>query len=523
MLRNNAMRDIECIAVLDFGGQYTQLIARRIREHRVYTEIVPFSAASQIASWRGLKGIVLSGGPRSVYEREAPSISQGVLTLGRPVLGICYGMQTLAKHLGGKVRHGASGEYGRMEVELSDAALHSALLSGIPKRSTVWMNHKDQVVEVPEGFSVLASSSPCKAAAMGDERRRLYGLQFHPEVLHTEEGKKILENFVYKVCACQGRWQMSSFIEDATARIQEQAGDAHIVVALSGGVDSSVVAMLCHKAVGRGITPILVDTGLLRKGEAKDVVTSFQGHFGLDLRMIDAESRFLDVLRGVTDPEEKRRRIGHLFIEVFREEARSIERARFLAQGTLYPDVIESVAAHGGPTATIKTHHNVGGLPKELGFELVEPLRDLFKDEVRQVGRLLGLPDTILSRHPFPGPGLAVRVIGEVTKAALDLLRDVDFIFLEELKKARLHDQVAQAFAVLLPVRSVGVMGDARSYENVVALRAVTTADFMTADFAPLPHEFLGQCANRITNEVRGVNRVVYDITSKPPATIEWE
>ncbi|MFO0984120.1 MAG: glutamine-hydrolyzing GMP synthase [Planctomycetota bacterium] len=515
--------DQECIAVVDFGAQYTQLIARRVRDLQVYSEIVPWTAAGELAGWKGLKGVILSGGPRSAYEERAPQVADALLDLHLPMLGICYGMQAMALKLGGEVSRGRSGEYGRTEMQLLATGVRSPLFAGVRARSTVWMSHGDQVITLPPGFAVLASSAPCPSAAMADEQRQLYGIQFHPEVLHTEEGRTLLANFVTRICGCEQRWRMTSFLEESTERIRARVGASRVVLALSGGVDSSVVAVLCQRAVQDRVTPILVDNGLLRKGEVDEVVDTFRGHFHMDLRVADSSARFLDVLRGVTDPEEKRRRIGHVFIDVFREEAKLLSDARFLAQGTLYPDVIESVAAHGGPTATIKTHHNVGGLPEQLGFELIEPLRELFKDEVRELGRLLGLPGAILARHPFPGPGLAVRVLGEVTQPDLDLLRAADWIFRQELHSAQLHDQVAQAFAVLLPVKSVGVKGDARSYERVVALRAVTTADFMTADFAPLPHQFLGRVANRIANEVRGVNRVVYDITSKPPGTIEWE
>ncbi|MEW6746823.1 MAG: glutamine-hydrolyzing GMP synthase [Planctomycetota bacterium] len=519
-----SVRGHEMIAVIDFGSQYTQLIARRIRELKVYCEIYPCHVdVARIRALPGLKGIVLSGGPNSVYVPGAPRLDPSLLDLGVPVLGICYGMQVMALAEEGIVHRGTSGEYGRASMRLVASAETVPLLRGLAPQATVWMSHGDQVGALPAGFEVLASSSACPVAAMRHRERPLYGLQFHPEVTHTEQGRALLLNFLVQVCHCAQSWEMASYVERTVAGIRARVGAERVILGLSGGVDSSVAALLCQQAIGDRLTAIFVDNGLLRKGEAEQVERTFRDHFQIDLRVARSSQRFLAALAGVTDPEEKRRRIGRLFIDVFAEQARALGDVRFLAQGTLYPDVIESQSVHGGPTSTIKTHHNVGGLPEDLRFELIEPLRELFKDEVRHVGRLLGLPETILKRHPFPGPGLAVRVIGPVTPEALEILRAADAIFLDELERASLYEATAQAFCVLLPVRSVGVMGDARTYEQVIALRAVKTFDFMTADWADLPYAFLGLVANRIANEVKGVNRVVYDISSKPPATIEWE
>jgi GMP synthase (glutamine-hydrolysing) len=510
----------ERVVILDFGSQYVQLIARRVREQHVYSQIVRYDTPAAEIAALAPKGIILSGGPASVYEPNAPRCDPALWQLNIPILGICYGMQLLCQALGGVVEPVPTREYGRTPCQFLTS---DPLLEGLPAHSIVWMSHGDQVVRVSEDFVSLASTPQCPIAAVRHRQRPIYGLQFHPEVAHTEHGRQILRNFLYSICGCQGLWQMASFIEATVQQLRQRVGPHRVICGLSGGVDSSVTAALLLKAVGPQVACIFVDNGLLRKGEVEAVRQTFGQSFHADLHIVNAQERFLGALRGVTDPQEKRRIIGHVFIEVFKEEARRIPGAKFLAQGTIYPDVIESGGNANSPASTIKTHHNVGGLPAELGFELLEPLRDLFKDEVRQLGIELGLPERLVWRHPFPGPGLAVRCLGEVTAERLAILREADSIFLEELKKTGLYRQVAQAFAVLLPVQSVGVMGDYRTYENVVALRAVTTEDFMTADWARLPHDFLAHVATRIINEVRGVNRVVYDISSKPPATIEWE
>ncbi len=510
----------ERVVILDFGSQYVQLIARRVREQHVYSQILRYDTPATEIAALAPKGIILSGGPASVYEPNAPHCDPALWQLNVPILGICYGMQLLCQALGGVVEPVPTREYGRTPCQFLTS---DPLLEGLPSHSIVWMSHGDQVVRVSEDFVSLASTPQCPIAAVRHRQRPIYGLQFHPEVAHTEHGRQILRNFLYSICGCQGLWQMASFIEATVQQLRQRVGPHRVICGLSGGVDSSVTAALLLKAVGHQVACIFVDNGLLRKGEVEAVRQTFGQSFHADLHVVNAQERFLGALRGVTDPQEKRRIIGHVFIEVFKEEARRIPGAKFLAQGTIYPDVIESGGNANSPASTIKTHHNVGGLPAELGFELLEPLRDLFKDEVRQLGIELGLPERLVWRHPFPGPGLAVRCLGEVTAERLTILREADSIFLEELKKTGLYRQVAQAFAVLLPVQSVGVMGDYRTYENVVALRAVTTEDFMTADWARLPHDFLAHVATRIINEVRGVNRVVYDISSKPPATIEWE
>ncbi len=528
----------EVILILDFGSQTAQLIARRVREAGAFSLLIaPDTPAETIAQYRP-KGIILSGGPSSVYEPHAPTCDPRILDLGVPVLGICYGMQLACRMMGARIERADRREFGRAQLEISD---RTDLFSAIPERTAVWMSHGDQVVERdqgskahggPEGrIEVLASTETCPLAAVrviepprgSTPGRRFYGVQFHPEVTHTPHGVNILQNFVYEICKCSGTWRMSDFVETAVARVREQVGSGRIVCGLSGGVDSAVTAALLHKAVGKQLTCIFVDTGLLRKNEVELVETTFRDHFDVDLRVVDASKEFLADLAGVEDPQEKRRRIGHRFIEVFKAAAKDLDGATFLAQGTLYPDVIESGHGYAGQSANIKLHHNVGGLPEQLGFELVEPLRDLFKDEVRKLGEVLGLPDQMVWRHPFPGPGLAVRILGEVTREKLDVLRDCDEILLEEIVAANLYRSTSQVFAVLLPVRSVGVMGDGRTYENTVAIRAVETQDFMTADWSRLPYEVLAVISNRIINEVRGVNRVVYDISSKPPATIEWE
>jgi GMP synthase (glutamine-hydrolysing) len=516
------MEPAEKIAVLDFGGQYTQLIARRVRELGVYSEILPCTQAPADVLAGGCRGLILSGGPSSVHDEGAPLPSPALLEAGLPVLGICYGMQAMGYLLGGRVAPAARREYGAAEVALTG---RSRLLAGVePERDgrlRVWMSHGDTVLEPPPGFEALGSTPNCPVAAMADDGRRLYAVQFHPEVAHTPQGQKILENFL-DACGVARTWSMASFVDTAIAAIRATVGGDRVLCALSGGVDSAVVAALVHRAVGDQLTCVFVDNGLLRQGEAEAVVRTFRDALAIDLVHVDAGKRFLAALEGVTDPEVKRRRIGAEFIAVFEDEARRLGEIPWLAQGTLYPDVIESVSFKG-PSATIKTHHNVGGLPTTMAFRLVEPLRELFKDEVRRVGEVLGLPAGIVWRQPFPGPGLAIRVLGEVTRERLDLVREADAIVQEEIRAAGLERALWQAFAVLLPVRTVGVMGDFRTYAEVIALRAVTSQDAMTADWARLPHEVLGAISSRIVNEVAGVNRVVYDISSKPPSTIEWE
>jgi GMP synthase (glutamine-hydrolysing) len=507
------------ILVLDFGSQYTQLIARRIREFDVYSEILPYNAPIEKVRAYKPKGLVLSGGPSSVYDDGAPLPDPEIFKLGVPVLGICYGMQCMAHMLGGKVASSQKREYGRAELTLDE---DSSLMLGLPKRFPVWMSHGDKIEEPPPGFKGMAHTGNSPLAAMSDVRRDFYALQFHPEVVHTENGQKILENFAFQVCGCSPTWRMSSIIDLAVKDIRERVGDRNVISALSGGVDSAVSSLLVHKAVGDKLTCIFVDNGLLRKNEAVKVVDTFREHFHIKLVHVDASERFLAKLKGVSDPERKRKIIGNEFIAVFEEEAMKIEGADFLVQGTLYPDVIESVSFKG-PSAVIKSHHNVGGLPEVMKLELIEPLRELFKDEVRALGMELGLSEEICWRHPFPGPGLAVRCLGDLSRERLDVLREADAIVLEEIKKADLYRDLWQAFAVLLPVHTVGVMGDERTYENALAVRAVTSVDAMTADWAKIPYETLGVISNRIINEVKGINRVVYDISSKPPGTIEWE
>ncbi len=510
----------ERVVVLDFGSQYAQLIARRVREQHVYCEIVRHDITAKRLAEISPKGIILSGGPASIYEDNAPRCDPELFSLGVPVLGICYGMQAACEALGGTVGRAESREYGRSNC---DVISDSSLFSGVPTSTDVWMSHGDQVTTVSDDFIPLAKTTTCPLAAVRHKTLPVFGLQFHPEVTHTPAGSEILGNFLQHECGCTGTWRLEDFAELAIESIKRQVGSDRVICGLSGGVDSAVVAALISKAIGDKLSCILVDNGLLRKNEASAVIEEFSDHFKTDLHVVSAEDRFLDDLAGITEPQEKRRRIGATFIDCFADEASKIEDARFLAQGTLYPDVIESGAAADGPAATIKLHHNVGGLPDDLQFELIEPLRDLFKDEVRQLGINLGLPEHIVWRHPFPGPGLAVRCLGEITKPRLETLREADAIVLQELRDAGLMRKIAQAFAVLLPVQSVGVMGDARTYENALAIRAVETEDFMTADWSHIPYEVLGRMSTRIINEVRGVNRVVYDISSKPPATIEWE
>ena len=510
----------QVIAIIDFGSQYVQLIARRVRENKVYSKIYQPSVTAQQLKDAGVTGVILSGGPASVYAENAPTCDEDILSLGVPVLGICYGMQIGSKILGADIKPAHSREYGRTNLKIS---AQSNLLANVPESSTVWMSHGDQVNQLSDDFEPLAATGTCPFAAVKYKNSAFYGVQFHPEVTHTPYGNEILKNFLYDICQCSGDWQMSDFVEETINNVRAQVGTATVICGLSGGVDSSVVAALLHKAIGDQLKCIFVDNGLLRKNERQGVESMFRDHFKIDLHVVDWSEQFLNKLAGVTDPQQKRKIIGAEFIEAFKSEADKIEDAKFLAQGTLYPDVIESGNKDGNLAANIKLHHNVGGLPEKLGFELVEPLRELFKDEVRLVGEYLGLPEDMVWRHPFPGPGLAVRIIGDITKEKLDILRDADAILIEEIRTAGLYRQISQALCVLLPIGTVGVMGDERSYENVVAVRAVETTDFMTADFSHIPHEVLSIVSSRIINEVRGVNRVVYDISSKPPATIEWE
>ncbi|HUW55809.1 MAG TPA: glutamine-hydrolyzing GMP synthase [Planctomycetota bacterium] len=510
----------ETVVVLDFGAQYSQLIARRVRENHVFCTILPYNVALDRLEKTAPKGIILSGGPASVYAPGAPRIDAGVLRMGVPVLGICYGMQLGCELLGGRVRAAAGREYGRTTGKVVD---HDELFAGLPDELQLWMSHGDSVTELSDDFMPLVSTASTRYAAVKHRSAPFYGVQFHPEVTHTPEGPAMLRNFLVHVCGCRCDWTMANFVTETTEAVRARVGSDNVVLGLSGGVDSTVVAALLSRAIGDQLHCIFVDNGLLRKDEAERVKGRFKQALALNLHTVDAADLFLEELAGVTDPEEKRRIIGHTFVDVFREEARKIHGARFLAQGTLYPDVIESVSARGGPSATIKTHHNVGGLPAELGFELLEPVKELFKDEVRQIGLELGLPEWAVWRHPFPGPGLAVRIIGPVTRESLDVLREADSIVIEEMHRSGWYRRVWQAFAVLLPVRTVGVMGDERTYENVIALRVVQSDDAMTADWVHLPYDFLGHISNRIINEVKGVNRVVYDVSSKPPSTIEWE
>ena len=516
------------ILILDFGSQVTQLIARRVREQQVYCELHPFDVSNDFVREFAPAGVILSGGPNSVYEAIDWKAPEAVFELGVPVLGICYGMQTMAEQLGGKVESSNKREFGYAEMR---ARGHSSLFKGIQDRSNeaghglldVWMSHGDKVTELPAGFKVIGSSESCPVAAMADEDRGFYAVQFHPEVTHTIKGKEIIARFVHEICGCGHDWNMPDYVSEAVARIREQVGDEEVILGLSGGVDSSVAAALIHRAIGDQLTCVFVDNGLLRLNEAGQVMETFARSLGVKVIHVDASDKFLGDLAGVSEPEQKRKIIGREFVEVFQAEAQKLPRAKWLAQGTIYPDVIESAGAKTGKAHAIKSHHNVGGLPETLNLKLLEPLRELFKDEVRELGIALGLPHDMVYRHPFPGPGLGVRILGEVKREYADILRQADAIFIDELRASGWYDKTSQAFAVFLPVRSVGVMGDGRTYEFVVALRAVQTQDFMTAHWAELPHSLLGKVSNRIINEVRGVNRVVYDISGKPPATIEWE
>ncbi len=510
----------ETVLILDYGSQFTQLIARRVREQRVYCEILPFNAPLADIRARKPAALILSGGPASVTADDAPALTEGLLSLGVPVLGICYGLQAMTQALGGTVSRSAHREYGRSFIQVADAA---DLLANLDEpRTQVWMSHGDHVSQPAPGFEVLARSEDGVVAAVADRARRLYGVQFHPEVVHTPRGDRMIRNFLYQIAGLHGDWTPGSFVHEAIARIREQIGEARVICGLSGGVDSAVAAMLIHKAIGERQTCVFVDNGLLRAGEAEAVVEVFKHRFNFDLRHVDARDAFLTALAGVTDPETKRKIIGRVFVEVFDEVAKTIPDARFLAQGTLYPDVIESVSVRG-PAAVIKSHHNVGGLPERMNLKICEPLRELFKDEVRVAGLEMGLPESLVWRQPFPGPGLAIRILGEITAERLEILRAADLIVQEEIRAAGLERTLWQAFAVLLPVRTVGVMGDDRTYDSVLAIRAVTSVDGMTADWYPMPPDVLGRLSTRIINEVKGVNRVVYDISSKPPATIEWE
>lgn len=505
------------IIILDFGSQYNQLIARRIREHGVYSEVIPFDTPLAEIMSKNPSGIILSGGPSSVNVENAHLIEKELLEKNIPVLGICYGMQLITHLLGGKVKKGIKGEYGKAKLQIEKS---NALLAGVSRFSTVWMSHFDEVESVPAGFNINAVTDVI--SAISNESKKIYCVQFHPEVSHTEEGARMIENFIFNICKAPKDWKLTNYIDETIAEIRAKVGDQRVILGLSGGVDSSVAAVLIHKAIGDQLTCIFVDTGLMRKDEAEKVMKNYGDHFHLNIKLIDASERFMTKLKGISDPEQKRKIIGNEFVAVFDEESHKIEGAKFLAQGTIYPDVIESQSVKG-PSSVIKSHHNVGGLPEELGFDLLEPLRELFKDEVRKVGEELGIPHHLVHRHPFPGPGLGIRILGEVDEEKVKILQEADDIFIEELYKNKLYETVSQAFVVLLPVKSVGVMGDERTYEYTAVVRSANTTDFMTATFSKFPWEFLENISNRIINEVRGINRVAYDISSKPPATIEWE
>ena len=510
----------ELVLILDFGSQYTQLIARRVRENKVFSQIVPFNISVKEIIELAPRGLIFSGGPASSIVKKAPYPDKAIFKLGIPILGICYGMQVIAELGAGKVRHTKEREYGKTELFIDD---NRDLFSNIPSNFTFWASHGDYVTKLPSGFNISAHTLNTPIAAISNKKKKIYGVQFHPEVTHTEKGNQIISNFLFRICGCSGRWNMRSFIKVSIDTVKKTVGNGKVVLGLSGGVDSSVAALLIHKAINRNVRCIFVDNGLLRKDEPEQIKKIFRTEFHLNLDYVNGQKRFLAALKGVVDPEQKRKIIGAEFIKVFEEEAHKFKGAKFLAQGTLYPDVIESISPTGAPSAKIKSHHNVGGLPEHMKLKLIEPLRDLFKDEVRHVGRELGLPETILFRQPFPGPGLAIRILGEVTQLRLETLREVDSRVVEEIRKAGYYNQVWQSFAVLLPIKTVGVMGDERTYDNVVALRCVSSFDGMTADWVRLPYEILEKIASRVINEVKGVNRVVYDITSKPPATIEWE
>ncbi|MBZ4664244.1 MAG: guaA [Caloramator sp.] len=507
----------ELVLIIDFGGQYNQLIARRVRECGVYSEIVPYTVSIEEIKRKSPSAIIFTGGPNSVYEEGAPRVDREIFGLNIPILGICYGMQLTAFMLGGEVKKADKREYGNTSVVVENDC---ALFSNLPKESIMWMSHTDYVAELPDGFVNIAYTDSCKNAAMANKEKRIYGVQFHPEVKHSQFGFDVIKNFLFNVCGLKGDWTMSSFIDEKIDEIRRTVGDKKAICALSGGVDSSVAALMVHRAIGKNLTCIFVDHGLLRKGEAEEVYNTFKEKFDMNLIMVDAKDRFLGKLKGVTDPERKRKIIGEEFIRVFEDEANKIEGAEFLVQGTIYPDVVESGT---GTSAVIKSHHNVGGLPEDIKFKLIEPLRELFKDEVREVGRQLGLAEELVSRQPFPGPGLAIRVLGEVTEEKLSILKEADFIVRDEIKKAGLDKKIWQYFAVLPDVKSVGVMGDERTYSHLIAIRAVESVDGMTSDWFKVPYEVLDKISRRIVNEVKGVNRIVYDITSKPPATIEWE
>jgi GMP synthase (glutamine-hydrolysing) len=510
----------QTILILDFGSQYTQLIARRIRENKVFSKIIPYNTpAAEIAALNP-KGLILSGGPASVVDKKSPYPDKGIFKLGVPILGICYGMQVICEMLAGKVKHTREREYGKVELFIDD---NRDLFSHMAGNFTCWASHGDYVTKMPAGFHTSAHTASTPIAAIANQKRKIFAVQFHPEVTHTEKGTQILSNFLFKTCGCLGRWTMKSFIKETIENIKKSVGKDKVVLGLSGGVDSSVAALLLHRAIGRNSRCIFIDNGLLRKGEPEQIRSVFKNMYHLNLGYVDRSKRFLERLKGITDPEEKRKIIGDEFIKVFEEEAKKLKGVKFLGQGTLYPDVIESISPTGGPSRKIKSHHNVGGLPTHMHLKLIEPLRELFKDEAREIGRQLGLPDNIIQRQPFPGPGLAVRIIGEITMERLELLREADKRVIEEISKAGLYEQIWQSFAVLLPIKTVGIMGDERTYENVAALRCVSSFDGMTADWVKLPYEVMEKISNRIINEVKGINRVVYDISSKPPATIEWE